>query len=497
MGKSNKGKETVKRLDPPQEERRKYLKTVGALAAGLVVGGAAGWLSKPAERVEVPGVTVTERITETVTKTVTAPVTPTSPPITPTPAKIHVTLVSEPKVVKIRDFLPELKDKTGVDVYLESLPYPTLEERQMIELSGRTGALDIVHVDCVWVGRYAAPGWTLPIDDLVERDKAELDLDDWVWRCVEEQGMWEGKIYGFPFITAVHACAYRTDIFEEFGLTEKNLETWDDLYETCKLLKPELEKRGMYPLSFMGKRGVQCTCNFFNFIGSYGGQIYSGHVSGPLTYEPQINSPEVLEGLEMLCKLKEVADPSVIDYDWDECMSAFGTGRTAINLQWTNAYPSIIALAHPDVMGPPRKWDATFTPGVRQPDGTVKHTPCFGGWSLQIPADSKNREAAWEFMKWATSPEMDVRLAPYQDPGRKSAFLNPEMVKKFFYFPLTMKSLEMGFGRPRIPPWPEMSDAMGREVNAALVGLKTPKQALDDLQAEYERILREAGFWKG
>ena len=49
----------VKDLDPPEEERRNYLKTVGALVAGFAVGGAAAWLGKPAERVEVPGPTVT------------------------------------------------------------------------------------------------------------------------------------------------------------------------------------------------------------------------------------------------------------------------------------------------------------------------------------------------------------------------------------------------------------------------------------------------------
>ena len=59
------------------EERREYLKTVGALVAGLAIGGAAGWLSKPVER-------VTERVTETVpgptvTKTVT--VTAPAPPV--------------------------------------------------------------------------------------------------------------------------------------------------------------------------------------------------------------------------------------------------------------------------------------------------------------------------------------------------------------------------------------------------------------------------------
>jgi len=53
--------------------RREYLKTLGALVGGLAVGGAAGWLSKPA--VEVPGAAVTKTVTETLaaTATVTPP----------------------------------------------------------------------------------------------------------------------------------------------------------------------------------------------------------------------------------------------------------------------------------------------------------------------------------------------------------------------------------------------------------------------------------------
>ena len=61
------------------EERREYLKTVGALVAGLAIGGAVGWLSKPAERVTetVPGPTVTKTVPgPTVTVTGTAPPVP-------------------------------------------------------------------------------------------------------------------------------------------------------------------------------------------------------------------------------------------------------------------------------------------------------------------------------------------------------------------------------------------------------------------------------------
>lgn len=66
--------------DPEEKARREYLKTVGALVAGLAVGGAAAWFGKPPETVEktvtAPGATVTVP-GPTVTHTVTASPTPT------------------------------------------------------------------------------------------------------------------------------------------------------------------------------------------------------------------------------------------------------------------------------------------------------------------------------------------------------------------------------------------------------------------------------------
>ena len=86
-------------------------------------------------------------------------------------------------------------------------------------MAQRTGAYDVVHVDCVWVGQYAGQGWTIPVEDFIAKTNPEvLAIDDFFPLVLEGQGMWEGKVFGLPFIQAVFGLYYRTDLFEKYGL---------------------------------------------------------------------------------------------------------------------------------------------------------------------------------------------------------------------------------------------------------------------------------------
>ena len=141
---------------------------------------------------------------------------------------INVSLVAEARSDMIQTLTPEFTEATGITVNYNILPYPNLEEQQLTALSQQTGEQDLVHVDCVWMGQYAGQGWLHPVDELVaETDPAVLDLEDFMPRILEEQSMWEGTLYGLPFITAVFGMYYRTDIFEELSLEPP--QTWEQL----------------------------------------------------------------------------------------------------------------------------------------------------------------------------------------------------------------------------------------------------------------------------
>jgi len=163
---------------------------------------------------------------------------------------IRVAMVAEPRSDALAKLAQEFTDLTGIKVEFNILAYPTLQEKQMVALTQGTGAYDIVHVDCVWVGQYAGEGWTVPLEKFIEQtEPATLALDDFIPAVLEEQGMWEGKIFGPPFIQAVFGLYYRTDIFEKYGA--KVPQTWEELRDTAEMLN--LKEPGVYGITFMGR----------------------------------------------------------------------------------------------------------------------------------------------------------------------------------------------------------------------------------------------------
>ncbi|MCK6629135.1 MAG: hypothetical protein L6R45_28655 [Anaerolineae bacterium] len=64
---------------------------------------------------------------------------------------------------------------------------------------GNTANYDLMTVDIVWSGEYTANGYTLPLNDFVERDKAELQMDD-IMPVAWSLGEWEGKQWAYTYL---------------------------------------------------------------------------------------------------------------------------------------------------------------------------------------------------------------------------------------------------------------------------------------------------------
>ncbi len=397
---------------------------------------------------------------------------------------INVAMVAEPRNEAISKLAGEFTRKTGIKVNFNLLAYPTLQEKQMVALTQGTGAYDVVDVDCVWVGQYAGEGWTIPVEEFILRtDHKTLALDDFIPAVVSEQGMWEDKIFGLPCIQAVFGLHYRTDIFKKYGV--KVPQTWEELRDTAKRLN--LKEPGVYGITFMGRRGVQLQCTYDNILWSFGGEWYDSN------YRPTIDSREAVAALDYFKSLIPYAPPGVLTYDWDENARAFAQGTAAMTIQWQNAAPTFYDPKKSKIVG---KFEFTLIPGEKQPDGSIKRTPTFGGWSLEIPKDSKNKEAAWEFIVWASSPELDPRLAYSQPGSRFSGLEDPAIQKKYIEYTGMLESLPIAKGRPRIAPYSELADALEVALSEAMTGSKSSKRALNEANNKFQFIMKKWDFIK-
>jgi multiple sugar transport system substrate-binding protein len=208
-------------------------------------------------------------------------------------------------------------------------------------------------------------------------------------------------------------------------------------------------------------------------------------------YKPTINSQAAVDALEYFKSLIPFAPKGVLTYDWDENANAFAQGQAAMTIQWQNAAPRFYDPEASKIVG---KFEFTAIPGQPQSDGSILRTPTFGGWSLEIPKDSKNKEAAWEFMVWASSQDLDPRLAYSQPGSRFSGLEDPEMQKKYIEYPGMLESLPIAKGRPRIAPYSELADALEVALSEAMTGSKDSQKALDEANQKFEFILKQWGL---
>jgi len=405
---------------------------------------------------------------------------------------LRVSMIDEIREREIIKRLPAFEEKTGIKVIIDLYGFEELYHKDLAACYGHTGEYDIMQLHHPDLALFSE--WLFDVSDWIKRDWKEIDVDDIHPLLRETHMRYEGKWWGMPTHVNPMVLFYRKDILASYGFTVPR--TWDELIDMATTLTDKLTPK-MYGVTFMGRKEIQLACTYLNFLGSYGVYIYKHTDKG---LEPTINSPGAIEGLEKLVELKGPALPGVTGYGFDENMMAFARGGAATSIMWSSV---VGVYKDPTKSVVVDKWGIAKMPGVMLPDGTIRSRALLGGWSVCISQDSKNKEAAWEFLKWLISKELEAELVPYYESCRLSLLTNPQIQKDWPNYKAFYEILEAGpIDFPGVPPGEkikpdyEVLDYMQVALSDALMGVMSPKEALDDLQDTYYKIFRRWGLYK-
>ncbi|MCD6317563.1 sugar ABC transporter substrate-binding protein [Candidatus Aerophobetes bacterium] len=405
---------------------------------------------------------------------------------------LKVSMIDEIRERQIIKLLPAFEEKTGMKVHIDLYGFEELYHKNLAGCYGHTGEYDVLQLHHPDLPLFSQ--WLFDISDWIKRDWKEIDVDD-IYPLLRETHMrYNGKWYGMPTHVNPMVLFYRKDILAEYGFTVPR--TWDELIKMANTITDKLAPK-VYGVTFMGRKEIQLACTYLNFLGSYGQYIYK-HTSKGL--EPTINSPGAVEALEKLVQLKGPALPGVTGYGFDENMMAFARGKAATSIMWSSVVGVYKDPAKSAVVG---KWGIARMPGVKLPDGTIRSRALLGGWSVCISKDSKHKKAAWEFLKWLISKKLERELVPYYESCRISLLSNPEIQKDWPNYKAFYEILKAGpIDFPGVPPGEkimpdyEVLDYMEVALSDTLMGVTSPKAALDDLEDTYYKIFRRWGMYK-
>lgn len=217
-------------------------------------------------------------------------------------------------------------------------------------------------------------------------------------------------VYGLPVSQNFPMLFYRTDVLEELGF-ENPPETWDDLTDMLPTLQRKYLDVGLILPQNISSNTFDSGNTFIMLMLQTGQDIYNEDL-----YSTDYNSVKTSD-IKNLNLTNFMTQDSIRVFErWTDfytvfsfdqtfdAFSRFRTGEMPLVVQPYTFYNQL-SVAAPEIKG---LWDFTLVPGTKQADGTINHAANSAGSGAVIFNKVSNQSAAWEFVKWFTSTEIQT-----------------------------------------------------------------------------------------
>lgn len=350
----------------------------------------------------------------------------------------------------------------------------TMRDKLLTAIAG-DAAPDVAQIDQFWSSELADAGAIIRMQDRIEADPDidQSDILDKAW----ETATYRDEIWSMPFSLSNIALYYNKALFEEAGLDPAAPpETWDELVEVGKTLTQDtngdgkLDQWGLwFPLQI--NRGN--VYYWFAFLWQAGGQIFDEGYT-----RAEFNGPAGIEALQFWNDL--VHEHEIVPLAPPE--QGFETGQVAMTFASTARLNRYIAALGSETLGM-----AAMPHHVERATG-------IGGANLAILSTAQDEQAAWEFVKWMSSPETNLRWSMQTGylPLRQSVIESEAYQAYLQEEPRAQTILDQmpyAVVRPNIPAYAPASREVGLAIEDVLFNSADPQSALDNAAAKANALL--------
>lgn len=338
---------------------------------------------------------------------------------------------------------------------------------------------------------YASKKAIIPLNGYLERDKLNVDLIFYPAEIATHK--YGNKTYSLPVVAggALYMLFYNKEIFSEAGLDpERPPKTWQELMDYSKKLTI--------------KKGSQVERLGFN--PTAGGSFPPG---SPFMVWLYTNNGRLLdtdgkkalfgskEGLETLEWLQEFIKQTVGKFDSVRTLA--GGDKNTNRLAFYNKKQVMINEGNYHFYqmskeAPEIKYGVGELPYNSKNPKASSLTPTEGGWGYAITQGCKNKEAAWEFLKYATMEEGAKKFVRAQ--GRPSPVrefnMDQELIKANPYWPVVISALENSRPVATTTVQPKIKEVINTMEERVFYEKVTPKEAIKSAEKDVEKLLKTA-----
>lgn len=347
-------------------------------------------------------------------------------------ATIDLFFVKHPWTTAIEPLLPEFEKLTGITAKLTTVAEDAYWNRSSLGLVSAKPPFDVFFLSMGINGFTAyTNNWLAQLNDQLQNPK----LTDAAWYKYDDfspaaatafhlPDPSSGKIYGIPMSTEVYLFFYRKDIFQKSGIDPDGITTMQQWLVALNKLKLD---EGMYPASIRGGGlGILDELNAM-VINTWGKAPYSKDrfVYFDENWAPQFTDQRVKDGFKYWVDLMKLSAPGVTSFDWYEATTQFAQGKAATFGPDASLFASIFIDPKQSAVA-----DKVGFKSMPAADADGAQT-CVWSWALSIPERSEEKDAAWLFVQWATSPYVTEKVSQQTLASpRHSTWANPDYQAK-------------------------------------------------------------------
>lgn len=385
---------------------------------------------------------------------------------------------NHPWTEALKPLIPEFEKQTGIQVRMEAYFEDQLSQKLAIEFASGSSTIDVFMYRPLQEGRlFFTNGWFADLQPMIDNREltpADWDLKDFYPASIAAVRL-DGKLTSIPVVIEQEIVFYRRDLLQKAGMTPPT--SMEELEAAARKFNDP--SQGVYGFVSRGLRAAAVT-QFSSFLYSFGGDWITGG-------KASINTPQALAAFNFYGKmLRAYGPPGAPNLHWPQAVALFSQGRAAMYTDASSLYPNMTDPTKSVVVD--KVGFGRFPAG---PAGSKPYTVV--PWAIAISATSRHKDAAWEFVKWATSKEIVTRTQAKGNPGARGSVYQTAEGRKAF--PLDWidasewaNNVGVPYDRPVVIHVGEARDIIGNLITAAIEG-RDLKALADKANADFQALI--------
>lgn len=327
--------------------------------------------------------------------------------------------------------LDNFKQLTGMDVTYDVFPEDVYFDKVTAALASRSSEYDAFMTGAYMTWTYGPAGWTVDLKEYIDdpdKTHPNYQWEDmlpglrastaWSGRPGDPLGGEGAKQWCIPWGFELNNISYNRRMFEQAGVTPP--EDLPQMVETAAKLTRDLD--GPYGIGVRGSRSwATIHPGFLSGYANYGQRDLMMKGDGKLA--AAMNTPESKDFHRLWVQMiKDSGPKNWSTYTWYQVGTDLGAGQSAM------IYDADILGFFMNGGDNAEAGNLGYAPFAANP-AAVDPTPNVWIWSLAMSEFSRDKDAAWWFLQWATSAEhamFGARQMDFVNPVRQSVWADDQ-----------------------------------------------------------------------